>query len=167
MFISKTITAYPNKESGVTLIELIVFIVVTAIIMVSLTTVFRQAMVSLEQPAINNQMLDLARSQLEAVLSRRFDENTPSDGSPCDTLNPCAGVGLDSGESLLNTNSLDDVDDFNGYADTPIPGFTRTVGISLDGAALGIQQQYAKRIQVTVRTDGGSSLVLTAYKVNH
>ena len=117
MHISK---APPIKnQAGVTLIELIVFIIVSAVISVSLASVFRQAMVSLERPSNDSKMIDMAHSQLNTVLAQRFDESTPLDGAPCDIFIPCTGFGLDAGENLNNLNSLDDVDDFNGYNDIP------------------------------------------------
>lgn len=156
-----------KKQKGVTLIELIVFITVTAVIAVSLSAVFQQAMSSLNQPIVNNQLTDMARSQLNAVLSRRFDENSPTDGTPCGVVIPCAGFGLDAGESLSDITHLDDVDDFDGYSDNPRAGFSRTVRVSQSGASFGIAQSHAKRIDVTVSSTAGDSLVLTAYKVNH
>jgi len=155
-----------HNQRGVTLIELIVFIVVIGIMVVSLSAVFRQAMISLEQPIRDNKMLDLAHSQLNAILSRRFDENTPIDGTPCDISIPCAGIGLDVGESLSNTDFLDDVDDFNGYSDIPELGYTRSVNVMSSGVLLGLQASHAKRIDVTVTNIDGDSLVVTAYKVN-
>jgi len=153
-------------QHGFTLIELIVFIVVMGIIVVSLSAVFRQAMTSLEEPTVNNKILDLAYSQLTTVLSRRFDENSPNDGNPCDVTVPCSGVGLDAGESLSNSAFLDDVDDFNGYSDIPETGFTRTIRVSYSGILLGIPQVYAKRIDVSVSASNGESITVTAYKVN-
>lgn len=155
-----------QHQQGFTLIELISFIVVMGVIAVSLSTVFRQAMTSLEEPTVNSKMVDLAYSQLNAVLSRRFDENTPDNGTPCDFSIPCAGIGLDAGESLSNSDFLDDVDDFNGYSDIPEVGFTRTMRVTSSGTSLGITQAYAKRIDVSVSAPSGDSIVVTAYKVN-
>lgn len=155
-----------QKQSGVTLIELIVFMVVSAVISVSLASVFRQAMISLERPTINSQMLDIAHSQLNIVLAQRFDENTPNDGTPCDIVIPCAGFGLDSGENLNNLNGLDDVDDFDGYNDSPRAGFIRSVSVTPYGGQFGIQAQYVKRVDVRVTADNGDTIMLTAYKVN-
>lgn len=155
-----------QRQQGFTLIELISFIVVMGIIVVSLSAVFRQAMRSLEEPTVNSKILDLAYSQLNEVLSRRFDESSPNDGSPCDVSVPCSGIGLEAGESLTNSEFLDDVDDFDGYSDIPETGFTRSVRVSSGGALLGIPQAYAKRIDVSVTASSGASIVVTAYKVN-
>ncbi|MGH1440452.1 MAG: type IV pilus modification PilV family protein [Cellvibrionaceae bacterium] len=157
---------YQPRQQGFTLIELISFIVVMGLIVVSLSAVFRQAMTSLEEPTVNSKILDLAYSQLNTVLSRRFDENTPDNGTPCDFTVPCAGIGLDAGESLSNSDFLDDVDDFNGYSDIPETGFTRIVRVSNSGTLFGILDAYAKRVDVSVTASSGESIVVTAYKVN-
>lgn len=156
------------RQSGVTLIELIVFIAVSGIIIISLSTVFRQVMVSLTKPSLDNQLTEMAQYQLNTVLSHRYDENSTNDGIPCDVMVPCAGMGVDAGESLTSLHSLDDVDDFDGFVDIPRPGFTREINVSYTGAEFGIANQYAKRIDVTVAssTIGGSTLTLSAYKVN-
>lgn len=165
----------PNKKTsakcnqrGVTLIELIVFIAVSSIVILALSVVFRQAMVSLQQPSINSQILDMAQYQLNTILSHRYDEASSEDGIPCDIQIACMGIGIESGENQNNIRSLDDVDDFNGLIDIPRSGFSRSVIVTYAGNQLGIANQYAKRIDVTVSSSSvnNASLTLSAYKIN-
>lgn len=157
-----------SNQQGVTLIELVVFITVSSIIILALSVVFRQAMVSLQQPNLNNQILEMANYQLNTILSHRYDEASSGDGIPCDILIPCVGIGIESGENQNNIPSLDDVDDFNGLVDIPRSGFSRTVSVAYAGSQLGIANQYAKRIEVTVSSSSGNNatLTLSAYKIN-
>ena len=156
-----------NKMAGVTLIELITFIVVTAVIVVALSAVFRQTMHAFGQPLMESKLVYFAQSQLDSVLSRRFDENSPNDGTPCDLVITCSGLGYESGENANNPNRWDDVDDFNGYTDSPELGYTRTVSVAYSGSNFGIDNSHAKRIDVTVIASNGNQIILTAYKINH
>ncbi len=152
---------------GVTLIELLVFITVTSVIVASLAGVYRQTIVSGNHSLINNQLLSLAQSQLEEIVSRKYDENSPIDGTACDRVIPCSGIGLESGENIRVPQSFDDIDDFNGYTDEPLPGFTRRVNVAYSGANFGINQQHVKRISVSVIASSGESISLHGYRVNH
>ena len=169
MFINQTYTLIQSlvKLKGVTLIELIVFIVVIGVTAVSLAGIYRYAMVEIHSPVINHQLMQMAQSQLETIVARRYDENTPDDGTACDRVIPCAGIGLETGESLANLNTLDDIDDFHNYIDQPQMGYQRQVSVRYAGNQLGIDQQQAKNITVTVTAVTGESLVLSIYSVNH
>ncbi len=152
---------------GVTLIELLVFMTVTSIIVVSIVSIYRQTIVSGNHSLINNQLLSLAQSQLEEITARKYDENSPDDGTACDRVIPCAGIGLESGENIRSPQSFDDIDDFDGYTDEPLSGFTRRVTVTYSGTSFGVSQQHAKRISVSVTASNGDSISLYDYKVNH
>lgn len=141
---------------GVTLIELIVFIVVMSIALIAIVAVFQNAIINSVDPVKRIRMLELAQSQLDRVLALRYDENTPSGGVPaCGSV---SGVACDNATEL----DLDDVDDYNGVNDTPAPGYNRSVSVavtSLDGTP-------AKQVSVTVTTSDGDSLTLSSYRVN-
>ena len=162
---------YKRRQRGFSLVELIVFIVVVSIAMVAIIAVFNQSVVNSVDPVLRIQMSELAQSQLDEILARKYDEATPSGSVPaCGSAEtgavPCAGIGLDAGESLTAEVSLDDVDDFHGYSDTPYSGFTRSVSVILAGADLGIPMDQAKRITVTVTAPGNQQLSLSTYRVN-
>ena len=72
-----------------------------------------------------------AQSLFETMKSRKWDESVPSPGIY--TATPSA-IGPDAGETTLA--DFDDVDDFNGYVDTPESGFQRQV--TVDYAAAGL-----------------------------
>jgi len=158
-----------RASRGVTLIELIVFLVVISTALAGLLSVYQHSVTNSVDPIVRVRLLELAQSQLDEVIARKYDENTPSGGIPAcgsaETGAPaCAGIGLDSGESLSNVATLDDVDDFHNYSDTPYTGYSRTVSVQTSsdlGASVA-----AKRITVTVTSPGGDSMTLSTYRAN-
>lgn len=158
-------------QRGVTLIELMVFIVIVGIALSSLLLIYNRAVVDSVDPVIRVQLAELAQSHLEEVLARKYDEATPSGGIPaCDsgevTANACVGIGLDGGESLADKSTLDDVDDFDNFTDSPQAGFSRSVAVSFAGTDLGLAAEQAKLISVTVSAPGNQQLTLSVYRTN-
>ena len=150
-----------NKQRGVTLIETIVFLVVTSIALVALVNVYSFAVVSSVDPAVRTRALELAQAQLDEVLSRKFDENTPTGGVPaCDTAGGpvCLGITPDA--------DFDDVGDFDGFVNNSDPNHTVTVAVVDAGDEIGLPLTRARRISVTVDLPGADALVLSVYKVN-
>ncbi len=151
--------AYQAKPMrGFSLIELIVFIVIIAIALGALLSVYRQSIINSVDPIKRIRMVELAQARLDQVLSLRYDEATPSGGIPACSSSDIGAV------ACTNTPDadMDDVDDFNGIVDAPFAGYTRTVQVvttTLDGAP-------AKQISVLVAAPGGEILTLAAFKVN-
>jgi MSHA pilin protein MshD len=160
----KTITM---PVRGFTLIELIAFIVVIGLSLTTIGSVFQHSVIRIQDPLINSHLLSMAQSQLDEVLSRKFDENTPTGGVPvCGSGDPCAGIGLDLGEDLSAIATLDDVDDFHLYQDIPAVGYTREVSVVSAGIDFGVDNEQAKRITVTVTSPQGIAMSLASYRFN-
>ena len=157
-------------ERGFTLIELIAFIVVVGLSLTTIGSVFQHSVIRIQDPLINSHLLSMAQSQLDEVLSRKFDENTPTGGVPVcgssDISDPCAGIGLDLGEDLSAIATLDDVDDFHLYQDIPAVGYTREVSVVSAGIDFGVDNDQAKRITVTVTSPQGVAMSLASYRFN-
>jgi MSHA pilin protein MshD len=154
-------------ERGFTLIELIAFIVVIGLSLTTIGSVFQHSVIRIQDPLINSHLLSMAQSQLDEVLSRKFDENTPTGGVPvCGSGDPCAGIGLDIGEDLSAIATLDDVDDFHLYQDIPAVGYTREVSVVNAGIDFGVDNEQAKRITVTVTSPQGIAMSLASYRFN-
>lgn len=149
------------NNQGVTLIETVVFLVVVSIALVALLRVYGAAVSASVDPVIQIRALEKAQAQMDEVLARKFDENTPTGGVPaCDSSagTPCAGIVADA--------DYDDVGDFNGYSDTSEPNYTVGVSVVNAGSEIGITNTNARRITVVVSMPGGDSVTLSAYKVN-
>lgn len=146
---------------GVTLVETLVFIVVISVALVALIKVFNASVVSSVDPAVRARALTLAQAQIDEILARKFDENTPTGGVPaCDSSAgvACAGIAADS--------DYDDVGDFNNYVDNSHANFPVSVSVTNAGADLGLPVAQARLITVNVGMPGGDTLTLSAYKVN-
>jgi MSHA pilin protein MshD len=139
-------------QKGVTLIELIVFIVVVSIALLALVGVFNQAAKTNVDPLIRIRALEAAQAKLDEILALKYDASTPTGGIPA--------CGSTTGVACTNNpeTNYDDVDDFHGWSDTPFTGYNRSVAVTTNS--------NIKTIRVTVSAPGGVSLVLTAQRAN-
>ena len=157
-----------HRGRGVTLIELIVFIVIIGVALSATLSVFTQNIQYSSDPLIQTRALELAQAQLDEILARKFDEATPTGGVPaCGTAGvpACNGIAIDA--------DFDDVGDFNGFVDTSYAGYTVTVTVVDAGTDLGLAaDDQARLVTVTVvtpatsRSAGGSTVTLSAFKAN-
>lgn len=140
-----------NKtQSGVSLIEMIVFIVVVSIALGALVGVYRQAMVSNVDPIIRTRALESAQSLLDEILSLKYSQSTPTGGVPA--CSPC--------DDIPDAN-MDDVDDYRGFSDFP---FSTTAGYRRDVTV--VTGNNIKVITVTVTTPTGERILLAAERAN-
>ncbi len=162
----------PLRQSGFTLIEMVVFMVVISFGLAALLLAYNHAVTRSADPIIRVRLLELAQSQLDDVMARKYDENSPIGGIPaCGSAESgalaCGGaIGADSGENSANPASLDDVDDFHNASDTPYTGYTRTVSVAFAGSELGVANNQAKRITVTVTAPNNEQFTLSSYRAN-
>ncbi|WP_039913501.1 type IV pilus modification PilV family protein [Cellvibrio mixtus] len=138
-----------KPESGVSLIEMVVFIVVVSVAMAALVGVYRQASQRNVDPLIRTRALEAAQSRLDEILSLKYDEMTPTGGVPaCTACNNTTDA------------NMNDVDDYNGKVDTPYPGYNRTVTVTTNTST------QIKLIQVRVTTPSGDAVLLAAERAN-
>jgi MSHA pilin protein MshD len=156
-----------HTNKGVTLIELLVFIVVMAIAVTAVVGVYSETVRGSNDPLIRLRALELAQAQLDEVLARKFDENTPSGGVPA-----CGSTGGPVCAGILADSDYDDVGDFDGFVDNSHSGYSIQVSVSEAGGDLGLAPAQARLITVTVSAPslsinpGGSAVSLSAYRVN-
>lgn len=120
-----------RRQRGLTLIELIVFIVIVSVALVGVLSVFNVTTKSSADPMIRKQALAIAEAVLEEVMLQPFTWCDPDDpaaataqGYTCTTVqNTAAGKAGESRGSA--TSALDNVLDFNGA----------TIGTSITGSA--------------------------------
>jgi MSHA pilin protein MshD len=139
-------------QAGVSLVELIVFIVVLSIALVALLGAFLQATTKNAEPLIRVRMLEAAQSQLDEIMALKYDANTPSGGVPA-----CNSPGAASCNNTPDAD-MNDVDDYQAWSDTPYAGYSRKVAITIGGST--------KLIQVTVTSPSGESITLAAERTN-
>ena len=153
-----------SLHCGFTLIELIVFIVVISIALTGLFSVFNQSMVNSIDPIVRVRALELAQSKLDEILVRKFAENTPTGGVPACGSFDFGGVACTAIQGAADTD-LDDVGDYHGQPSTD-GSFTIAVAVTEQGTEIGLTNNQARRVSVTVTMPDAATLTLSGYKVN-
>jgi MSHA pilin protein MshD len=179
-------------QTGVTLVEMVVVIVILAIALTAVTQTIGQNTISGAYTYDETKAIELAQSYLNEIKSKRFDENSPIGGvPPCDgvsgvsacTVNLDTELGPDSGESSRSLyDDLDDYDDLDegsgsGNALLDAEGNTRSgyenfrvqvqVTYSGDVAPRSGGLTDAKKIVVTVTQPNADTLQFTAHRGNY
>jgi MSHA pilin protein MshD len=142
------------RARGVSLIELIVFIVVIGVASSVLLRAYNYSLIHNADPLIRVRALELVQSKLDEILALKYDENTPTGGIPACSSSATFAV------ACTNTPdaNMNDVDDFNGATDTPYTGYTRSVTVAT--------ASNEKLITVTVNGPLNFSVTLSAYRAN-
>ena len=153
-----------NSQRGVSLIELVLFIVIIGIALISLLLVMNVNTKSSADPMLNKQALAVAESMLEEVEHKAF-------------ANPTGGF---SGAAIQsNRGSFDSIDDYDGFATTriyPADGSATAIngltGYNVNVVVtaitwLGISSGDAKQITITVTNPQGIALQAIGYRVNY
>src|SRR5690554_3731606 len=71
-----------HRQSGVTLIELIVFIVVVGIALTTIVMAMNSSLIRSVDPLLNVRALECAYAKLDEINARKFDRNSPTGGVP-------------------------------------------------------------------------------------
>jgi MSHA pilin protein MshD len=162
-------TSRPLAQYGMTLIELIVFIVVVSVGLVGVLSVFNLVVRNSADPLVNKQALAVADAMLEEILLKDFAN--PSGGYAA----ACPGT--------CDRSQFDDVQDYNGYTSegarslsdpaTKIAGLgSYNVAVAVappsaaTAAAVGVAAASIQQITVTV-TYGPSTYSLTGYRFDY
>lgn len=146
-----------NKKwtcAGVTLIEMIVFIIVVSIALAVLTAAYNQSVIKSSEPLIKQKSLNFAQAKMDEVMALKYDAMTPTGGIPaCNSTATAAPICNNTPDADMN-----DVDDFHNQSDAPDTGYQRHVTVT--------QVNNVKRIQVRVTAPDASSILLTAERAN-
>ena len=117
-----------HRQSGFTLLETVVSIVVLGLALSSVAYMLQRGISESADTMVETRMVALGQAYLDEIISRRFDEMSHAGGAkPCFGFPPlpnactaAASLGPDGGESsggLLLRNRADDVDDFHGLVE--------------------------------------------------
>ena len=153
-----------THQTGLSLIELVVFIVVVSIALVALISVYNEAMINSIDPLIRVRALECAEARLDEITSRKFDESSPTGGVPaCGSAETaavaCTGITVDAG--------LDDIGDYNGR--TFVDGDCNvTVSVVGEGTDLGLadNENLVRLITVSSNMPDGGVIRLSTYHTN-
>ena len=191
MCINRLPTLSVRRQLGVTLIELIVFMVIIGVGVVGLLSVTNSTIMHSADPMLRKQALALAESLLLEIEQRPFTWCDPNDANVAiaDNAAACAtlveNAGPEAGESRYSRLApFDNVNDYAGFAmpdascagicvlgdATPIAalaGYTAAVSVLPAGTDLGFADNSVA-LKITVTVTGGSERVqLTGYRTRY
>ncbi|MFG6413291.1 prepilin-type N-terminal cleavage/methylation domain-containing protein [Roseateles sp. DC23W] len=177
----------PRRAHGLTLIELLLFIVVVGIALAAMLRVFTTSTLASADPMIRRQQLAIAESLLREVQLMPFTWCDPTGDANVETATSASGCaslaeasGPEAGQTRYGpTNYFDNVNDYAGFsmagirdlsntAVTGLSGYTASVAVAadtLDAVAAGSGD--ALKITITVSGPDSSSLVLQGWRTRH
>jgi len=175
-----------TDERGLSLIELLVFIVVVGIAVTGVLSVFSLNARTSADPVVQKQALAIADSLLEEVLAKPYTYCDPDDANVetaanaagCATTPEIMGPENASETRYSNLTPFDNVNDYNGFAMTGIVdpsgnavpdlnGYTASVQVQPAGAFNGIPAGETLFVTVTVTGPGNHSVTLSGYRTRY
>jgi len=173
------------RQRGLSLIELVIFMVVISAALAGVLRVFIQATSASADPMLRRQALAIAESLMEEVQLMPFTFCDPDDAN-VETATSSAGcassveaLGPEAGENRFATPQFDNVNDYNGYTMSGIVDITNTAIAGLSGYSASVAvapaalntitagSSDALRITVSVNAPGGISVTLDGYRSRH
>jgi len=173
------------RQRGISLIELIMFIIIVGTGVAGLLLVFNTTLAKSADPMIQKQMLAIAESLLEEVEAKAFtycdpdDANVTTAPSAAGCATTAEAMGPEAGESRAGTiTPFDNVNDYGpNLTINPITDVTGTgvaglgaysAAIAIAAVALGtVPASDSLQITVTVTGPGNNSLVLQGYRTRY
>lgn len=176
------IDRWRGGQRGLSLIELIVFMVIVSVGVAGLVSVINPMLRHSADPMRTKQMLAIAEAMLNEVLHQPFTWCDPDDSaastaqSYADCTSPQNTGSFTAGESRL-AGTFDNVSDYGGYSmanisdvsgSFPMTGYTASVAIAQAGTALGLSDNSAAlSVTVTVSFAGADDFSLTGYRFRY
>ena len=175
-------------NAGFTLIELVITIVITSVALVAIIYGWSISAQHSADVTWQARTAYIGQTYLEEILTKRFDENSSSDGLlPCgvgtfgtDTMPACTSAANFGNDSEARAN-FDDVDDYHGLTEVPLSlldniftgnnnpysNYSVSVAVAYDTTQINVTSMV-KRITVTVTPPGNlNPVVFSAYKGNY
>lgn len=177
-----------SRQAGVSLVELIVFIVVVSVGVVGLLSVTGSLVRFSPDPMVRKQMMAIAESLLTEVLSQPFTYCDPADANALSATSTadCTGGAAGSQDNITGptpagatrlAGTFNNVADYATYAQSPVTDVTATyvmngyganVAIARAGTAFGAAPDGAAlQVSVTISRAGLDDYTLTGYRFRY
>ena len=171
-------------QTGVSLVELIMFIVILGVGLAGILSVMNLVTSHSADPMIRKQVLSIAEALLEEVELQPFTYCDPDDANATTAASTAGCAGTPQGitptpatETRYGPEQFDNVGDYGGFSMTGIRDITNTsltglgaytasVAITQDGAAFALAAGEVLRIDVTV-SSGAENITLTGYRFRY
>lgn len=174
----------PRRAHGLTLIELLLFVVVVGIALAAMLRVFVTATTASADPIIRRQQLAIAESLLREVQLMPFTWCDPDDAkveeasstADCSTVE---AIGPEGGETRYGPAYFDNVNDYAGFSMTGIrdlgnnavnglSGYSASVAVAAAALdSLSAASGDALKITVTITGPDASTLVLQGWRTRY
>lgn len=176
------------KSGGVTLVELVVFIVIVGVAMAGLFAAFDTITKASADPQVRKQVLAIAESLMDEIALMPFTFCDPDDPAAATAtgIGGCAtveGIGAEGGETRYSAaNPFDNVSDYDGAPIGPgikdingtsvagLEAYAATIAVTQAGLASGgdaIAAADALKITVTVTGPSGVQVALEGYRTRY
>lgn len=169
-------------QRGLSLIELLIFVVVVSAALAGVLRVFMQAGATSADPQLQRQALAIAESLLQEVQLMPFtfcqagDANVETAANVAGCASLIENLGPEAGETRFVSPQFDNVNDYHGYAmngivditNTAVPGLAGySASVTVATATLGsitAASGDALLITVTVTGPASTQIVLSGYR---
>jgi len=170
-----------RRQSGFSLIETILVIVLLGVAVAGMAAMFLNNVSKSHEPYLRQRALAVANAFMDEILRKRWDDNSPLGGGCVNTGTALCASGpapAGIGNEEAARADWDDIDDFNAISNQSPPqdssgsdmpgyeGFTVSVTVSQPGAWNGVPAADVKRIEVQVTSNNGETISLSAWRVN-
>lgn len=174
----------PPRPRGLTLIELLLFIVVVGIALTAMLRVFVTATTASADPMIRRQQLAIAESLLREVQLMPLTWCDPTDANveAATAATGCASLveaaGPEAGQTRYGPNHFNNVGDYHGFSMSGIRDIGNVAVAGLSGYSVAVAVTPAAldtltaggealKISVTVTGPDASSLVLQGWRTRY
>jgi MSHA pilin protein MshD len=180
-----------SRQHGISLIELIMFIVIISASLAGILSVMNLVTRNSANPLIQKQALAIAESLLEEVELMPFTFCDPDDasavtaasavvgGTGCQSMTEGVVLGPEAGETRGGATPFDNVDDYNAapfvagalvdISGNPVPpGYSAAITVAHPAVALGVVP-VSETLLITVSVTGpvGGSVILDGYRTRY
>jgi MSHA pilin protein MshD len=171
-----------KHQSGISLIELIMFIVIVSIALAGVINVLNLNTSHSADPVVRKQAMAIAESLLEEIEQKPFTFCDPDDPNAATVTSPvCTIAEPDGGESRYSVPMFDNVIDYNGFTMNPVvdisnaslPALTGySAGVTVTPSALcagAVCAPASESLLISVRVDGpgGFSVTMDGYRTRY
>lgn len=159
-------------QSGATLIELVMTIVIIGVAMAGVVGAFSLVSGRSSNSLFQTRAVELGQFYMDEILAQKYDEATPVGGVP-----PASGCTINAEEGS-DRSTYDDVDDYDAITNAPprtaegaalsgYDGFEVSVTVVCAGGEVGLPaSEDAKRIDLLITGPADSEFSLSAYRAN-
>lgn len=173
-----------QRQRGLTIVELVMFIVIISVALVGVLQVLNLASTRSVEPLRRKQALAIAEAMLEEVELARFTFCDPTDPNAATAVSPAACLVAENfGREAGEVRPFDNVNDYVAANGVPLAyatdaagaafqaGYATTVTITPD-AGLGpggatVPSDSALRIRVQVSYENNNNIVLEGYRTRY